>query len=307
MFRLVADYLRSAGWTNWDVLQLPGKAVVWWIFEPERETPAMVGKFCQDPAAVEDGRRECDALRFLAPLAGRLGLPSPLFQAETRGGFVYLQSGMPGKPLRNEFSPSALKLLAEQMQIAESWLEKFQTLTPPAKDPGEAFRRVLAVASAGVPERLPEPLLRAASAALPLLSAVPAAAVHGDFWAKNVLVSPGRVCVVDWDAFHYGSPLEDLCTFAGALVGQWRMDTGRIADIIWETFFGSEPFTALIQAAAFRTLTRWNIPRGLLGPLFLFSLVSQLGRTDSPGHAPWRAFAARYAGAGCPAPLAGLA
>src|ERR1039457_5804644 len=190
MFHLAADYLRSAGWRDWDVLQLPGGAdVVWWIFRRGQDIPAVVGKFCDPPAAVEAGRRECAALELLSPFADRLGLPSVLFQTDTRGGSVYLQSGVPGKPLRDELSPSDGKHLSAQIDIAEGWLEKFQMLAPPAENSGAAFRQVLAGAS----ERLPKLLLSTASAALPLLSAVPAVAVHGDFWAKNVLAAPRRV------------------------------------------------------------------------------------------------------------------
>ena len=300
MFHLAADYLRSAGWRDWDVLQLPGGAdVVWWIFRRGQDIPAVVGKFCGLPAAVEAGRRECAALELLSPFADQLGLPSVLFQTEARGGFVYLQSGVPGKPLRNELSPSGGKLLSAQIDVAEDWLEKFQMLAPPAENSGAAFRQVLAGASV----RLPELLLSTANAALPLLSAVPAVAVHGDFWAKNVLAAPGRVSVVDWDAFHYGSPVEDLFTFAVAMAYQWKLDAEQGADVIWNVFLGSSPLTARTRAGALRTLARWNLSQNLLAPLFLISLVSRLGRTELDDNPAWHVFAARYAGAGLPSPL----
>ena len=300
MFHLAADYLRSAGWRDWDVLQLPGGAgVVWWIFRRGQDIPAVVGKFCGPPAAVAAGRRECAALELLSPFADQLGLPSVLFQTEARGGFVYLQSGVPGKPLRNELSPSGGKLLSAQIDVAEDWLEKFQMLAPPAEDSGAAFRQVLAGASV----RLPELLLSTANAALPLLSAVPAVAVHGDFWAKNVLTAPGCVSVVDWDAFHYGSPVEDLFTFAVAMAYQWKLDAEQGADVIWNVFLGSSPLTARTRAGALRTLARWNLSQNLLAPLFLISLVSRLGRTELDDNPAWHVFAARYAGAGLPSPL----
>jgi hypothetical protein len=300
MFHLAADYLRSAGWRDWDVLQLPGGAdVVWWIFRRGQDIPAVVGKFCVPPAAVEAGRRECAALELLSPFADQLGLPSVLFQTDTRGGFVYLQSGVPGKPLRDELSPSDGKHLSAQIDIAEGWLEKFQMLAPPAENSGAAFRQVLAGAS----ERLPKLLLSTASAALPLLSAVPAVAVHGDFWAKNVLAAPGRVSVVDWNAFHYGSPVEDLFTFAVAMAYRWKLDAEQGADVIWNVFLGSSPLTARTRAAALRTLARWNLSRDLLAPLFLISLVSRLGQTELADNPAWHVFAARYASAGLPTPL----
>jgi Ser/Thr protein kinase RdoA (MazF antagonist) len=222
-----------------------------------------------------------------------------LFQTEASGGFVYLQSGVPGKPLRNELSPSGGKLLSAQIDVAEDWLEKFQMLAPPAEDSGAAFRQVLAGASV----RLPTLLLSTANAALPLLSAVPAVAVHGDFWAKNVLTASGCVSVVDWDAFHYGSPVEDLFTFAVAMAYQWKLDAEQGADVIWNVFLGSSPLTARTRAGALRTLARWNLSQNLLAPLFLISLVSRLGRTELGDNPAWHVFAARYAGAGLPSPL----
>jgi len=302
MFHLAADYLRSAGWRDWDVLQLPGgDGVVWWIFRRGQEIPAIVGKFRRHPAAIAAGRRECAALELLSPFAKQLGVPSVLFRTDASGGFVYLQSGAPGKPLRNELSPSGGKLLLAQMDIAEDWLEKFQTLAPPAEDSGVAFRRVLAGAST----ELPEALLSAAYAALPGLAAVPAVAVHGDFWANNVLTSPGSVSVVDWDTFHYGSPVEDLVTFAVATAYRWGFDAAQGADVIWNVLLGSSPLTVRTRAAALRILARWNLSPDLLAPLFLVALVSRLGRTELDDNPAWHVFAARYAGAGLPLPLAG--
>ena len=140
---------------------------------------------------------------------------------------------------------------------------------------------------------------------MPLLEAVPAVAVHGDFWVKNVLSAPGRVSVVDWDAFHYGSPLEDLLTFALALPYKWKLDAGQVAVAIWNVLFGSSPLTARTRAAAFRILARWNLSRDLLGPLFLLSLVSRLGRTELADNSAWHLLAARYVSAGFPLPLTG--
>jgi hypothetical protein len=297
MFHLAADYLRGAGWTEWDVLQLPGAGVVWWIFRPGQDTPEIVGKFCRLPAAVRAGRRECAILKLLSPFADRLGLPSVLFQADSHAGFVYLQSGVPGKPQRNELYGG--KLLLSQMDVAENWLKKFQMLAPPAEDSGTAFRQVLAGASA----QLPEPLLSAANEALPRLSATPAVAVHGDFWAKNLLTCPGHVSVVDWDAFHYGSPVEDLFTFAVAMGYRWGIDARQGADIVWNVLFGSSPLTARTRVAALRILARWSISPDLLGPLFLIALISRLGRTDLDDNPAWHIFAARYARAGLPTPL----
>lgn len=299
MFHLAADYLRRTGWKEWDVLQLPGAGIGWWIFRKGQDIPACVGKFYRLPGAIEGGRRECATLEMLSPLADQLGIPKFLFQADAPGGFIYLQTGVPGKPLRNELSLAGGKLLLAQMDIAEEWLEKFQTLAPPAQDSAAAFRQ----AAAGASEQLPELLLSTATAALPRLASVPAVAVHGDFWAKNVLTAPGRVSVVDWDGFHYGSPLEDLFTFAVATAYAWGLDARQGADVIWNVLLGSSPLAARTRAAALRILERWNISRDLLAPLFLIALVSRLSRTELDDNPAWHIFAARYAGAGLPPPL----
>jgi hypothetical protein len=109
--------------------------------------------------------------------------------------------------------------------------------------------------------------------------------------------------VVDWDAFHYGSPVEDLFTFAAATSYQWKLDAGQGADVIWNVLFGSSPLTVRTRAAALRTLARWNLSRDLLAPLFLIALVSRLGRTELDDNPAWHVFAARYASAGLPPPF----
>jgi len=109
--------------------------------------------------------------------------------------------------------------------------------------------------------------------------------------------------VVDWDGFHYGSPLEDLFTFAVATAYRWGLDARQGADVIWDVLLGSSPLTARTRAAALRILARWNISQDLLGPLFLLALVSRLSRTELDDNPAWHIFAARYASAGLPPPL----
>jgi len=104
-------------------------------------------------------------------------------------------------------------------------------------DLGTALREILPLAAG----KLPQALLDAAAEDLPLLSATPAVAVHGDFWGHNVLVDRGRISVVDWEAFHYGAPLEDFFTFALGTVFRQLLGVERGAELIRNVFLGSSP------------------------------------------------------------------
>jgi Ser/Thr protein kinase RdoA (MazF antagonist) len=61
--------------------------------------------------------------------------------------------------------------------------------------------------------------------ALARLAALPASFVHGEFYASNILVSPGRVCPVDWEMAGVGPGVLDLAALATAWEGA---DAARI-------------------------------------------------------------------------------
>jgi Ser/Thr protein kinase RdoA (MazF antagonist) len=58
--------------------------------------------------------------------------------------------------------------------------------------------------------------------ALARLSGLPAVFVHGEFYASNILVSPGRVCPVDWEMAGIGPGVLDLAALATAWEGADR-------------------------------------------------------------------------------------
>ena len=296
MFHLAARYLREAGWSHWDVLQLKGH--VWLIFRPGEQAPAVVGKSSTTPAQREAALRECDALRRLAPYSEELSVPRLLFQEDAACGFVHLQTVLPGRPLRRELSTGDGNRIAAQFDMIEGWLAKLQALAPSEASLAEVFRqRIPAAASACVPRAL----LDAAAASLPLFTAVPAVAVHGDFFGGNVLVAGSRVSVIDWDTFHYGTPVEDLFSFAAGAVFRYR-DMDLSAKLIQEVFRGSSPLAMRTRAAALRAMARAGLPAEHVRPLYWMYLIDRLTRGNYVDTAAWRIFAAEYIAAGMPAP-----
>ena len=295
MFHLAARYLREAGWTEWDIIQV--KPGIWLIFPPLQDTPAIVGKFSSLPERRAAARSECAALKALASYATELSIPRLLFQQETPQGFLHLQSALPGRPLRDGLSPSDDARIAPQFEIAERWLEKFR-LAPSRGDLGAALREILPLAAG----KLPQALLDAAAEDLPLLSATPAVAVHGDFWGHNVLVDRGRISVVDWEAFHYGAPLEDFFTFALGTVFWPLADMERCVELIRNVFLGPSVLSTRVRAGAVRILARRGISQDLLRTMFLMYLMNRTVRVRFADSAVLRAFACQYVDMGMPAP-----
>jgi Ser/Thr protein kinase RdoA (MazF antagonist) len=296
MFYWATRYLREAGWSDWDVLQLNGR--VWLIFRPGEKAPAVVGKSSTTPALRETALRECNALQRLAPYSQELSVPRLLFQADTPGGFIHLQTALPGKPLRRELSPGDGNRIAAQFDRIEGWLAKLQALAPSEASLAAVLRQRIFAAT---PACVPQVLLDAAAGSLPLFTAVPAVAVHGDFFGGNVLVADSRVSVIDWDTFHYGAPLEDLFSFATGAVFRYQ-EIELSAKLIWDAFWGSAPLATRTRAAALGTLARVGLPAERLRPLYWMYLVDRLTREGYLDTAAWRIFAARYIAAGMPAP-----
>jgi len=296
MFHLAARYLREAGWSHWDVLQLKGH--VWLIFRPGEQAPAVVGKSSTTPAQREAALRECDALRRLAPYSEELSVPRLLFQEDAACGFVHLQTVLPGRPLRRELSTGDGNRIAAQFDMIEGWLAKLQALAPSGASLAEVFRRRIPAAASAL---VPPALLDAAAASLPLFTAVPAVAVHGDFFGGNVLVAGSGVSVIDWDTFHYGTPVEDLFSFAAGAVFRYR-DMDLSAKLIQEVFRGSSPLAMRTRAAALRAMVRVGLPAEHLHPLYRMYLIDRLARGSYMDAAAWRIVAERYIAEGMPAP-----
>jgi 5-methylthioribose kinase len=69
--------------------------------------------------------------------------------------------------------------------------------------------------------------------------------VHGDFSPKNLLISPGQICLIDFEVGHFGDPAFDLGFFLTHLAlkaihaGQRRDDYLAVIDDFWKAYQGA--------------------------------------------------------------------
>jgi aminoglycoside phosphotransferase (APT) family kinase protein len=130
-------------------------------------------------------------------------------------------------------------------------------------------------------------------------------AVHGDFWARNILIRDGRVSgVVDWEAAQMsGPPWQDPFDFAMHLAAEapeWRQRsaTDRIRDALFGSGASARALRAFFTAwRAAARVEREMLPRFL--DLYLDDAAVRGGKEKSGGwrsSIPWdsiRAEAAR--------------
>jgi phosphotransferase family enzyme len=297
MFHLVAGFLRDQGWTNWSVAQIETDSLVWWIFPPGASTPAMIGKLPRTSLDVDIARREAAALCSLSSVAGRLNVPRLLFQSELDDGrFLFLQSGLAGRPLADK---------GDHFDLILPWLDLFQTAIPRGGPLADEVRCAAALCRARVVELTPgeSQLLSAAEDAAARLGSLAAVPVHGDFWQGNVLWDGERLAVMDWSNYHFGSPLEDLHNFAAAQGYESRGGAEKGMRSMWRVFFGDTGLRSRTREATARILEKRQISRELLRPLFLLFLVHRVACIEFSNHAAWRRFAAHYVEAGMPQPF----
>ena len=298
MFHLVASWLRAQGWREWSVAQIQTDSLVWWIFAPGATAPTVIGKLPRTALDVEIARREAAALEALAPAAEALHVPRLLFQTELDDGrFLFLQSGLTGVPLADK---------ADHFDLILPWLDRFQSSAPAAGSLEEAVRCAIALCRTKLPDLTSAEgrLLAAAAEAAPRLRPFAATAVHGDFWAGNILREGDRLAVVDWSNYHPGSPLEDLHNFAAAQGYESRGGGEDRMQSMWRVFFGDSPLALRTREFSARILDARGFPQDLLRPLFLLFLVRRIACIEFSNHAAWRRFAGRYVEAGLPAPFA---
>lgn len=194
--------------------------------------PRWIAKTAEGEAGIQRLRAEAAALGQMEAHADVLGIPRLLGWEDGTdspdGNACLVQSGVAGEPalgtvaLRRPWAP-----LPEETRQAAAWLDQFQQLVPPprAATLGELEQELRSQIEQDClldPEH--RPLL------LPLLKALPpspepgraAVAMHGDFWAGNVLLEaragwPLAVRVIDWSGFGAGTALVDLLTWMAQL------------------------------------------------------------------------------------------
>jgi hypothetical protein len=298
------EYIRSKGWRSWNTLQIhrPGVSHSA-IFRPGQAYPSVIAKLYESSQSTERGRREARALETLQPVASELGIPRLLFQADTPAGFLTLQSGVPGDPWPDQVATKSR--WSRQLAAASSWLEQFQSRVLPKGTVDDAMLEFIASCSSRLADltSAERTFLSASRQVLPVLSQVPAVAVHGDFWAANILDHDRRLSVVDWSTFYYGGGTDDLLAFLAA--GAWRMaltpvEMGRH---FWRAFFEPSPLGDLVRPFTSATRQRLHIAPSASQALFMLFLMSRLARPEFVTHPAWRAFVSQYVAAGMPPPV----
>lgn len=258
------------------------------LFMPEAAAPHGVVKM---RASFGSGPTLNDEARVLELLSEKLPLEfSPMLPRVVRfetasNSEVLVESALEGVPLWIAMQRSARPLSSLERTFAGvgRWLGAFQRGTRGAG----AFLE-------DVPPTSPD-------GAEPLIASV---AVHGDFWARNILIRDGRVSgVVDWEAARIsGPPWQDPFDFAlhlaaGAPAWRQRSATDRIRDAL----FGRGPSARALRAffTAWRTgarLDREMLPRFL--DLYLEDAALRGGKEKSGewrSSIPWTSIRAEAA------------
>lgn len=286
----------------------PNAKVTVLLFRPGDRRPAYTLKLPTTGPAETATRREQHLLHDLrradlGPLAATL--PRPLAEVDAQGRRALLMTAVGGSPMftayhrwRHTASQSAVRA---DFDAAGCWLADFQRRTAGPPGPPDRGRATLAVLRRRFPEETAA-LARLEHVQAVLARAVaPSTAVHGDFWAGNLLVSGGRVTgVVDWEAGSTsGDPVGDLVRFAlsyalyldrhtrpsGSVPGHPGLRAGRWGAGVEYAITGEGWFPDLFRAFVRRGLVRLGIPPALWRPAVLAGLAEVAATADHEGFA----------------------
>jgi Phosphotransferase enzyme family len=307
MFSRLESFLRSLGWSRWEVaLMKHGPVFIYWIFRRGERYPAIVAKFVKNSKAKEVVRSEAEILDRLRGVSDSLGIPRLLYQEEGPGGaYLLVQTGAPGSPLIDDLSPRDHAAISRQIVIAESWLDAFHRDVESKETLGQSLgpwisrcRDVL-----GSPTREEVALLEEAQSALDRLGTRSSVPVHGDFWAGNILLDGKRVSVIDWNRFHFGTPTEDVFNFFSATTFWPSSDPTQSARTLWEAFFETSRLTHVGARVTHATLVHHGFEAASTSNVFALFLVTRLATAEFMHHVPWRRFVSSWVKAGLPAPF----
>lgn len=312
-----ADVDWSGRWIQ--LLDYPGgrSGSVTFAFPPVGSEPSVVVKARPSGASGPSLRREREALahvRERLPEGLRVTLPEVLWYGVEDGLEGLVLSLVPGRPvyldMRNLLVPG--RRVFAHLEAASLWLARFHEATEDTEGsldleadlPGEAALReeIRPVGGAADPSG-PEELawyrrLRERLAADPL----PASAVHGDFWARNLLLGDESLpFVVDWEHYEpWGTPVRDLFHFplTYGLNHPWtRYRRCPPLEAFRRTFVEGNRVSRAVRDYFIRYGRRRGVDLDVLRSLFLLHLLTLGGRGPSgmtrasgpfPGEAPWR-------------------
>lgn len=286
-----------------------GKEIAF-LFAPEQARPSVIAKTTPVPQQQSRLQHERDSLLGLrASLDDDLcaTLPVPLAVFDSPQGLTCCESHLPGRAIyvemRGSWRPE--RLVERHFGLAHGWLAQFQKATiadPAATGLGEAMRKLLE--QGGLPEAgqalLTERIALVASLAE---QALPSVAIHGDFWARNILIEDSRIAVFDWELFQrQGLPLTDPIHFAISygLSYPWRL--GRWVDraeAFRRSFDPAGPLRPVIErhlrghCRAMGLDPRWIDPA--ITSYLAERVLEEAAAGEQPRRGDWRRIFASYA------------
>jgi aminoglycoside phosphotransferase len=307
MYHRLCAFLASTYPERWEVALIQhGPSRVYWVFRPGERYPAIVAKVATSAVASETLRREAEALDRLGTTSDSLGIPRLLLAEQAPcGSYLLVQSGVPGSPLVDHVAADDQPVLSRQIAVADRWLGGFQRAVRSPVPLCESLYPWISQCRDALmtPTPAEEALLDAARDALDLLAIRPSTPVHGDFWSGNVLVDGKRISVIDWDRFHFGTPIEDLFNFLSGASFRAFPDPDRSARTLWEPFFGGSRLAQLGARVTRAALDRHGLGAGLIRELFTLFLVTRLATPEFVHHGAWRSFVSSWVMAGLPEPF----
>jgi thiamine kinase-like enzyme len=233
-----------------------------------------------------------------------LGIPNLAFTASPRQDlFISLQTAVPGKRWKDELRPDQPNLLNDYLDRISTWVAQFQTRVRAPIRLSHAAEELRQRSTIHLQSTEEQQLFSSFARNSETLGSLPAVAAHGDLWPGNVLDMAGKIHVIDWATFHYGSPLEDLHNFAVGSIQRTSRSLDSGTDELWKLFFGGSPLMKLLQAKTSEHLNRLTLGADVIQPLFQMFLIQRLTHPEFRYHSTWRKFTSRYVREGMPTPF----
>ena len=300
------EAMHRSGLDSTGIVQIVGRSKASLLFMgPDVSGPVAVAKIFESSALAERARAEVAALERIRAVADLIGAPRLLGHGPLQPvGYYTLQTGLPGRPPRDELGLASPFVLIRQLLGAESWLRSFHDalrlridLHQAVVETTSACRTALAVRT-GEEDALLD-WVEAQSVRLHHWSASP---VHGDFWPGNILYHRGTCHVIDWETLTSGSPIEDLHAYYAGAIARGSSLRGDTVRLLWNAYYGNTRPARLLRIQSARILDRHGIDASVSHVLFGAFLVGRLAAVSFALHSVWRAFVVRFMREGMPRP-----